>query len=190
MISKSLIYTDNELIEKCIKGDIYAQKELYIIYSPKLYGICCRYSSCRENAKDILQDSFIKIFNSLKSFKNTGSLEGWLKRIVVNTALTKYKQTKKSVVSYSAEVESIGSRAEDEIEENVIINDYDESRILNSIAKLSDEYRIVFNLHCVENHSHKEIAELLSISEETSRIRLLRARKKIIVLLTEKNKSI
>lgn len=184
MTSKSLIYTDDELIEKCIKGDIHAQKYLYLIYSPKLYAICCRYSSCRENAKDILQDSFIKIFNNLKSYKKIGSLEGWLKKIVVNTALTKYKQTKNSVITYTAEAEIIIEQSDNEIEENVFLQDYDEKMIIDAIAALSDEYRIVFNLHCIENHSHKEIAELLSIKEETSRIRLLRARKKIIAMLT------
>lgn len=184
MESKSLIYTGDELIEKCIKGDLYAQKQLYSVYSPKLYAICCRYSSCKETAKDVLQDSFIKIFSNLKTYRNTGSLEGWLKRVVVNTALTKYKKTKSSVVSYSADVESIGEHAEDEIEIENVMHAYDETTILNAIAALPDEYRMVFNLHCIENHSHKEIAELLSIKEEASRIRLLRARKKIIATLT------
>src|SRR6478735_7405579 len=107
----SLIYTDAELVDKCVKADMHAQKQLYITYSPKLYVICCRYTSCREEAKDVLQDSFIKIFNNIKTYKQTGSLEGWLKRIVVNTALSKYKQTKKRVVSYSADIENLGEFA-------------------------------------------------------------------------------
>lgn len=178
----SLIYTDAELVDKCIKSDMSAQKQLYITYSPKLYVICCRYASCKDDAKDILQDSFIKIFNSIETYKNSGSLEGWLKRIVVNTALSKYKQTKKRIVSYSADVENLGEFADEEAYEEEL-NHYDEHLLLEVIACLPDEYRIVFNLHCIENHSHKEIAELLSIKEETSRIRLLRARNKIIIRL-------
>jgi RNA polymerase sigma-70 factor, ECF subfamily len=188
MRNNSLIYTDAQLVEKCTKGDMYAQKQLYISYAPKLYVICCLYSSCKEDAKDVLQESFIKIFNNIKSYKNSGSLEGWLKRIVVNTALSKYKQTKKSVVSYSSEIENIGTSAYDELTEEEF-DHCDEQFLLEVIANLPDEYRIVFNLHCIENHSHKEIAGLLTITEETSRIRLLRARKKIIKHLASlKNK--
>jgi len=181
----SLIYTDAELVDKCIKADMFAQKQLYITYSSKLYVICCRYSSCKEDAKDILQDSFIKIFNSIKTYNHSGSLEGWLKRIVVNTALSKYKQTKKRVVSYSADVENLGEFAEEEAVSEEEFAHYDEQILLRVISNLPDEYRIVFNLHCIENHSHKEIAELLLIKEETSRIRLLRARKKIIKMLSD-----
>ncbi len=187
MKNNSLTYTDDELVDKCIKQDVHAQKQLYISYSPKLFAICCRYASCKEDAKDILQDSFIKIFNSIKTYKKAGSLEGWLKRIVVNTALTKYKQTKKLLVSYSSDVENLGEFVEDEINEEVL-DDYDEQLLLDVISNLPDEYRMVFNLHCIENHSHKEIAELLSIKEETSRIRLLRARKKIIAVLADLKK--
>lgn len=182
---KSLIYSDAELVDKCIKSDMFAQKQLYIAYASKLYVICCRYSSCKEDAKDILQDSFIKIFNSMKTYNQSGSLEGWLKRIVVNTALSKYKQTKKRVVSYSADIENLGEFAEDEEVDDDAFENYDEHLLLRVISNLPDEYRIVFNLHCIENHSHKEIAELLLIKEETSRIRLLRARKKIITMLTD-----
>lgn len=179
----SLIYTEAELVDKCVKADMHAQKQLYITYSPKLYVICCRYTSCREEAKDVLQDSFIKIFHNIKTYKQRGSLEGWLKRIVVNTALSKYKQTKKRVVSYSAEIENLGEFASDEVVNEEEFDHYDEPTLLGVISNLPDEYRMVFNLHCIENYSHKEIAELISIKEETSRIRLLRARKKIITML-------
>lgn len=189
MKNSSLTYnTEDELIEKCIKGDSNAQKALYIKFSPRLFAISYRYSSNREDAKDVLQESFIKIFSKINTFKKTGSLEGWLKRIVINTALSKYKKTKKSVVSYTDQLND--NELIDGIDEEQTANDLqsiDEQTIMTHIQDLPGEYRIVFNLACIEELSHKEIAELLSIKEETSRIRLLRARKKLINSLTSIN---
>lgn len=98
MSNENLIYTEEDLIEKCIKGDEHAQKSLYKRFLPKLFAIACRYSSNKEDAKDVMQESFIKIFECLHTFKRKGSFEGWLKRIVVNTALSKYKKIKKALL--------------------------------------------------------------------------------------------
>lgn len=189
MKNSSLTYnTEEDLIEKCIKGDSIAQKALYIKFSPKLFAISYRYSSNREDAKDVLQESFIKIFDNIKAFKKTGSFEGWLKRIVVNTALSKYKKTKKSVINYTDQLND--KDLIDTLDEQQGENDLsaiDEQTIMIHIQDLPEEYRIVFNLACIEELSHKEIASLLSIKEETSRIRLLRARKKLINSLTSIN---
>lgn len=189
MKNSSLTYnTEEELIEKCIKGDSNAQKTLYIKFSPKLFAVSYRYSSNKEDAKDILQESFIKIFDKIGTFKNAGSLEGWLKRIVVNTALSKYKKTKKSVISYTDQLnenELIDTIEEQQTEDDLAAIDV--QTIMTHIQYLPEEYRIVFNLACIEELSHKEIANSLSIKEETSRIRLLRARKKLISSLNSIN---
>ncbi len=189
MKNNSLTYTtEDELIEKCIKRDANAQKALYIKFSAKLFAVSYRYSANKEDAKDVLQESFIKIFDHIKTFKKTGTLESWLKRIVVNTALSRYKKTKSTLVDFT-----------DQLNENEIIDPVDEEQIegdllnlsehiiMTHIQNLPEEYRMVFNLACIEELSHKEIATLLSIKEETSRIRLLRARKKLMESLTSIN---
>lgn len=185
MKDENHIYSENELIALCIKRQMHAQKNLYKRFSPKLFALACRYVSNKEDAKDILQESFIKIFENLQSFKNNGSFEGWLKRIVVNTALTKYKKNQKSVIEYSSDVNEWNDTEEDETEEGTnSFTQLDEQTILKHIQQLPDEYRIIFNLACIEELSHKEIASALGIKEETSRIRLLRARKKLMNTLS------
>jgi len=184
----SLLYnTEDELIEKCIKRDSNAQKVLYTKFSAKLFAVSYRYSSNREDAKDVLQESFIKIFDNIKAYKKTGSLEGWMKKIVVNTALSKYKKSKKNPVDYIDHLNDyVGEAIDEEQIENDLLN-IDEQTIMTHIQNLPEEYRIVFNMACVEELPHKEIAALLSITEETSRIRLLRARKKLVQSLTSIN---
>ncbi|MGN6645512.1 MAG: RNA polymerase sigma factor [Cytophaga sp.] len=182
---ENYIYTENELIDLCIKKQVHAQKSLYKIFSPKLFALACRYMSNKEDAKDVLQESFIKIFEKLSSFKKNGSFEGWLKRIVVNTALSKYKQNQKNIINYSADVNEWDDAEENEIpEETNSFMQLDEQTILMHIQQLPEEYRIVFNLAGIEGLSHKEISGLLGIKEETSRIRLLRARKKLMNTLS------
>ena len=185
MRGENQIYTENELIELCIKKQMHAQKSLYKIFSPKLFALACRYMSNKEDAKDILQESFIKIFENLASFKKNGSFEGWLKRIVVNTALSKYKKNQKNIINYSSDVNDLDDTEDDETQEETnSFMQLDEQTILMHIQQLPEEYRIVFNLAGIEGLSHKEISGLLGIKEETSRIRLLRARKKLMSTLS------
>jgi RNA polymerase sigma-70 factor, ECF subfamily len=179
------IYTEKELIELCVKKQVHAQKYLYKMFSPKLFALACRYMSNKEDAKDILQESFIKIFENLSSFKRNGSFEGWLKRIVVNTALSKYKKNQKNIIHYSSEINESNDIGDDETQEETnSFMQLDEQTILMHIQQLPEEYRIVFNLAGIEGLSHKEISGLLGIKEETSRIRLLRARKKLMSALS------
>ncbi len=185
MRGENQIYTENELIELCIKKQVHAQKCLYKMFSPKLFALACRYMSNKEDAKDILQESFIKIFENLASFKKNGSFEGWLKRIVVNTALTKYKKNQKNIIHYSADVNDLDDMEVDETQDETnSFMQLNEQTILMHIQLLPEEYRIVFNLAGIEGLSHKEISDLLGIKEETSRIRLLRARKKLMSTLS------
>ena len=185
MDSESLIYTEEDLIEKCIKGNVHAQKSLYKRFLPKLFAIACRYSSNKEDAKDVMQESFIKIFSSLHTFKKNGSFEGWLKRIVVNTALSKYRNNQKSIIDYSTDVNELDASEEDETQNDTnSLMQLDEQTILIHIQALPEEFRLVFNLACIEGLSHKEISTVLGIKEEISRIRLLRARKKLVTTLS------
>lgn len=157
-----------ELIQGCIKGNPKSQKILYDMYSPKLYGICLRYSKNEEVAQDILQDSFIKIFTKLDSYQYTGSFEGWMKRIVTNTAIEYYRKKMDFVDT------------EDVISNPFLTIDEDKSleveELLKLIQEMPDGYRMVFNMYAIEGYNHTEIAQKLNISEGTSKSQLSRAR--------------
>lgn len=158
----------NELIKKCAKNDRKAQKEIYQLYAGTLFSICLKYSNNKHEAKDNFQDGFITIFNKIGQFKFKGSFEGWLKRVMVNTILQKYR--KKNVLNVVT----------DEIPDEVIVEvDTDEISLdflLNLVQQLPDRYRLVFNLYVLDGYSHKEIAEMLQIAEGTSKSNLARAR--------------
>jgi len=157
-----------KLIEKCVQNDRKAQAEVYQIYSGKLYSVCLKYSRNKEEAQDNLQDGFITIFDKIKSFKHKGSFEGWMKRVVINIALGKYRS--KSLLSLVTE--EIPENITVEVDEEVVPMDY----LLGIIQQLPDRYRMVFNLYILDGYSHKEIAEELNISDSTSKSNLCRAR--------------
>lgn len=148
-----------------------AQSELYQLYADTLFVLCLKYSKNHQDAEDTLQDSFITIFKKIKQYKNKGSFEGWIKRITINTAIQKYR--KKSPLQLVKELP-----AEEEADEIEITKTHFNIDILLSfIQQLPDRYRLVFNLYVLDNYSHKEIANLLHISENTSKSNLSRARK-------------
>jgi RNA polymerase sigma-70 factor (ECF subfamily) len=164
----SRIWTDKELIETCLKDNPKAQKMLYDTYSSVLFGICLRYSKNEEEAQDILQDSFIKIFTKLDTYQFTGSFEGWLKRIVTNTSIEYYR--KKITMEHLEEIGfnkylAIDSDRGLEVEE-----------LLKMIQELPEGYRMVFNMYAIDGYTHGEIATKLNISEGTSKSQLSRAR--------------
>jgi len=172
-----------KLISGCISGHRKAQSELYALYAGKFYGICLRYASCQAEAEDMLQEGFIKIFSSLKSYRAEGSFEGWMKRIIVNNALNHIRSHFRHLNTTSFEdvdVENL-QETEDEVPtfEQIPIE-----ILLRFVQGLPEGYRMVFNLYVFENYTHKQIAELCSISENTSKTQLMRARnllqKKII----------
>src|SRR5690242_7768467 len=153
------------------------QKLLYDLYSSKMYGVCLRYAENAEDANDVMQEGFIKVYRSLPKFRAEGSFEGWIRRIFVNTSIEHYrKKTKKYNIT---EVQ------ENTIEDNELsaLDSLATKDILNIINELSPGYKQVFNMHVVEGYSHKEIAEILGITEGTSKSQLARAKgvlKKII----------
>lgn len=157
-----------KLIKQCAKNDRRAQKEIYQLYAGKLFSICLKYSKNKEEAQDNFQDGFITIFNKIDQFNFRGSFEGWIKRVMLNTVLLKYR--KKRVLNIVSE----------EIPDEVVV-DVDDDEIsldflLNLISELPERYRLVFNLYVLDGHSHREISEMLDIAEGTSKSNLARAR--------------
>lgn len=167
-----------KLIKRCVQNDRKAQAEVYQIYSGKLFALCLKYSPNYQEAQDNLQDGFITIFNKIEQFNHKGSFEGWMKRIIINSALQKYRQ------------KTLLTLVQDEIPEEITEVKVDEDNIsidflMECIQKLPTKYRMVFNLYILDGYSHKEISKELNISEGTSKSNLSRAR----VLLKSKIES-
>ena len=167
---------DQDLIEGCKKGKHSAFEALYTKYAKRMMAIALRYTNTTFEAEDIVQESFIKVFEKINSYENKGSFEGWLKRIVVNYAITTYHKTSKE--------RSFENSSEIEIpdhQEMPIFTDLNPVDLMSSLKLLPMGYRTVFNLYVIEGYSHKEIAELCKINEGTSRSQLAKAK----VLLKE-----
>lgn len=157
-----------KLINRCKNNDIKAQKELYNIFAPKFFGIALKYSRNYPEAQDNLQDAFISIFEKIDQYKFKGSFEGWMKRILINTALSKYKKQK----VYELLHNNIPDKEPTYINENNLALD----ELLDCVQNLPNRYRLVFNLYVLDGYSHKEVAEKLEISVGTSKSNLSRAR--------------
>lgn len=158
----------NKLIRQCKKQDLKAQEKLYRKYSAELFGLCLKYSGNYEQAQDNLQDGFITIFNKIGQYKEEGSFEGWMKRIIINTALQKHRKEKLLQIVNEGQIEDTAV----EVDEDEIPSDF----LLKCIQELPSRYRQVFNLYVMDGFSHKEIAEMLEISVGTSKSNLARAR--------------
>ena len=170
--SESYCMTDEELVKACLLKSPAAQKELFDRYSKRMLGVCLRYADDTLEAQDILQDGFIKVFNSMGTFQSHGSLEGWVKRIMINTALDNYRKNKKR--KFAVELDSKDAM---EIKlDNNIVEGITNKFLLTLINNLPAGYRLVFNMFAIEGYSHKEIAEELSITVNTSKSQFARAR--------------
>ena len=163
--------TEKELIKACLSGDRLAQRDIFYMYSSKMMAVCLRYSRHRCEAEDILQDSFVKVFTHLSEFENEGSFEGWIRRIIINTAIK--SNLKKSVIDAEIDLDHLT----DEITIPEVFSSLSEEELIKLISSLPDGYRMVFNLFAIEGFSHKEIGEILNIEESTSRSQLTKARK-------------
>jgi RNA polymerase sigma factor (sigma-70 family) len=164
--------TDEELIKKCTCGDLLAQKAFYEKFAGKMFGVCLRYMNGDDEAQDVLQDGFIKVFDNLEKYQKKGSLEGWVRRIIVNTALDQIRKNKKYLDNVDAD--SVSYLLEDEV---YIVEELEADDLLKVINRLPVGYRVVFNLFAIEGYSHKEIAAKLDITESTSKSQYSRARK-------------
>ncbi|MBR9844864.1 MAG: RNA polymerase sigma factor [Algicola sp.] len=159
----------DKLIKLCKKNNINAQSELYKLYKNSLYSLCLKYSRNKEDAQDTLQEGFIIIFQSIKKYQGVGSFEGWMKRIVINKAIDKYKS--ESFINVIVNEENLQEN-DTHIKEFKIPLD----KILKLIQELPSRYRLIFNLYELDHFSHKEISKMLSISEGTSKSNLHRAK--------------
>ncbi len=163
---------ERDIIDGCLSGSRRDQELLYRRNAPKLYAVCLQYAGNTEEARDVLQEGFIKIFENLSHFSHEGSFEGWMRRIIVNTALERYRTR-----YYLNKVDDI-----DGVTEPVAEPDTDDFAgleacdLLNMIMELPPKYRMVFNLFAIEGYSHREIGDMLGISEGTSKSNLSRAR--------------
>ncbi|MEL6656855.1 MAG: RNA polymerase sigma factor [Bacteroidota bacterium] len=163
--------TEKELIKGCVREDAHCQQQLFKLYAGKMMAVCVRYARHRLEAEDILQEAFVKVFDNLDKFAFKGSFEGWIRRIVVNTAL-KHNQRK-----YFTNEQIAVEHFPDSPLQPTAYSRLGEEELLRMIARLPEGYRVVFNLYAIEGYSHKEIAELLNIKESTSRSQLVKARK-------------
>ena len=164
--------TEDELIKGCIRDEASCQKAVFDRYASRMLGVCHRYARNHADAEDILQDSFIKVFSKIKQFKSEGSFEGWIRKIVVNTAIKKY-----SLARYDKEIP--GYEITDNIQpttDAVAYGYLTEKDLLALINNLPDGYRLIFNLYVIEGYQHDEIAEMLGIQPGTSRSQLVKAR--------------
>ncbi|MEQ9187882.1 MAG: sigma-70 family RNA polymerase sigma factor [Cryomorphaceae bacterium] len=166
-----------QLVEGCRNESHVSQKEVFSKMYGRLYGICMRYADNPDEAKDILQNGFIKVFKGIENYKGDGSFEGWIKRIVVNTAIDNYRRKKvKPVVTDSELTDRLGDKLEDEKEDESIYNQVPISEVMDAVQQLSPAYRTIFNLYVMEGYNHNEIAEMLNISVGTSKSNLSKAR--------------
>ena len=162
---------DLQLIKSCIEGDRACQKVLYDRLAPRMFPICIRYIGDRMQAEDVLQDGFITLFSKLKDYKGDGSFEGWARRIFVTTALMSLR--KKDALKMSDDLEAArGLKAETTSQ----MQNLGYKELMAMITELPPGFRTVFNMYAIEGYSHKEIGEMLGISETTSRTQLSRAR--------------
>ena len=174
-------FTEEEIIRGCKAEERQSQKALYVRFSAKMYGVCLRYSKNREEAEDLLQDGFVKVFNHIHQYSGTGSFEGWIRRIMVNTALESLRKKKIEYSSFDVmDAEDSNFENAPEAFSKISAND-----LLEFVRQLPDGYRTIFNLFAIEGYQHNEIAEMLDISEGTSRSQLARARQ----ILQEKIKN-
>jgi len=171
-----------DLVEKCKQNNRIAQKEIYEFYYGKMMGVALRYINDRDAASDVVQDGFIKAFSKIKKYTSSGSFEGWLRRIISNTAIDQIRKNKKEMFLQNEE----NLEAEIEIEDESMYQNISMSEIVSAVSELSNGYRAVFNLYVMEGYTHQEIGEILDISPGTSKSNYSKAKKKLKSILIKK----
>jgi len=160
----------DKIIAGCKKGDGHSQEELYRLLAPGMYGLCLKYAGDRDDAKDILQEGFIKVFRKIEQYGGKGSFEGWVRRIMINTALEKYRSTS-MIYPLDERMNTIEENEHTNVLDHLSVED-----LLSLVQQLTPQYRMVFNLYAIEGYTHKEISEMMGITEGTSKSNLSRAR--------------
>ncbi|MCI4649885.1 RNA polymerase sigma factor [Phaeodactylibacter sp.] len=179
-IALPLENNEKGLIQACVRRERWAQKVLYEEYYSRMMGVCLRYATDEEEALDILHEGFIKVFRHVGKYKPGTSLSAWIRRIMVNTAIDYYRKNSRRRTEDMDEAYDISTNDPDAISRCT------EQEILEAIQELTPSYRAVFNLYVIEGYAHKEIAELLDITESTSRSNLVKARLKLKEILSER----
>jgi RNA polymerase sigma factor (sigma-70 family) len=173
--------TEEAMLQGCIKNDASAQQELYHYYSPKMLSVCYRYAKNREDAEDMLQEGFIKVFMQIRQFQNRGALEGWIRKIMVHTCINSLKKNKK----FSESVDIIYANSI-HVREDAIPSILQAKQVVECIRLLPMGYKTVLNLYAIEGYSHKEIGDMLDIEESTSRSQYTRAKAMLEDILIRK----
>src|SRR5215469_10523121 len=173
--------TEEAILQGCLKNEAAAQRELYNRYSPKMLSVCYRFAHNREDAEDMLQEGFIKIFSQMHTFGNRGAFEGWIRRIIVHTCINILKKNKKFNESVDI-IHASGIQVREESVPSIV----QAKQIVECIRMLPVGYRTVLNLYAIEGYSHKEIADMLDIEESTSRSQYTRAKQMLEDILIKK----
>ncbi|MCU7548530.1 sigma-70 family RNA polymerase sigma factor [Chitinophagaceae bacterium LB-8] len=174
--------TEEAILQGCLKNSAKAQKSLYEKYSGKMLAVCYRYAHNREDAEDMLQEGFIKVFSQIHTFKSQGAFEGWIRRIIIHTCINNLKKNKK----FKESVDLIHANSL-QIREDTIPSILQAKQVVECIRLLPIGYRTVLNLYAIEGFSHKEISDLLDIEESTSRSQYTRAKAMLEDILIKKN---
>ncbi|MCX6230673.1 MAG: sigma-70 family RNA polymerase sigma factor [Bacteroidetes bacterium] len=177
---------EDKLIEECIEGKRYAQQLLFEKYRSLMFAICMRYAKSKAEAEDVMVDGFMKIYSSLHEFKKKGSFEGWLKRIMVNTAINNYRANIKHY--YNTSIDDEEHILDVDSNEDQFKTSYSAEYLIMLIQNLPDGYRMVFNLYEIEGFSHKEVAEIMGISVSTAKTQLFYAKKTLQKKLISEHK--
>jgi len=173
--------TEQAILAGCLQNDASAQRELYSRYSPRMLSVCYRFAQNREDAEDMLQEGFIKVFTQIHTFQNKGSFEGWVRRIIVHTCinfLKKYKKFNENIdLAYAGYLQ---------VKEETVPSLMQAKQVVECIRLLPVGYKTVLNLYAIEGYNHKEISEMLEIEESTSRSQYTRAKVMLENILIKK----
>jgi RNA polymerase sigma factor (sigma-70 family) len=178
------------LIDGCLKGDRRSQQAIHKMFYGKMKAVCMRYTRDSDQAMDVLQEGFLKVFNNLEKYTGVGTFEGWMRRIMVNLSIDRYRRLKHDLVLLGEQndIENWGGETDEETEdsgENDEIYDITPEQIIDAMQQLSPAYRTVFNLYVYEDYTHQDIAEALGISVGTSKSNYAKAKKNMRKLLTK-----
>jgi RNA polymerase sigma-70 factor (ECF subfamily) len=180
-----LVVTEQFLIMGCIAGERAFQTKLYDLFAPRMLGVCMRYARTKEEAEEVLHEGFLRVFTYIKKFEGSGSFEGWIRKIMVNCALARYRSK-----IHLSPVVLLNNGVHDVVSAPDIVSDISTKELLAVVQTLPAAYRLVFNLHVFEGYKHREIAKALGISEGTSKSNLSDARAFLQKALTAKKKLI
>ncbi len=174
-----------QLIQGCLNGDRRSQQAVYKLLYGKMKAVCLRYTKDSDQAMDVLQEGFIKVFQNMEKYTGVGSFEGWVRRIMVNLSIDRFRKQKNDflLLNGNMSAEDFEDEIEDEEDENAVDYDFKPSQIIEAMQQLSPAYRTVFNLYVFENYTHQDIADALGISVGTSKSNYAKAKRNMKKIL-------